>query len=548
MVSTTDALGNTTRYGYSAPGHVERRIDANGSVTTFDYDAAGQLVRKAFSDGTDVRFIYDAAGNLVTAGGPHVWYSFTYDELNRMTSMTDSRFGKTIRYSYNRLGQRTEMTDPDGGVTRYEYDANGRLTSITSPSGASVRFGYDALGRVTAVNSSTLKYDAAGRVFEIGHPFGTLSYWYDASGNRTGIVDRAGWHAYQYDELDRITGAQHAAAPAEAYSYDAAGNRTGSATDPAYRCDAAARLVAAEGATFTYDKNGNLTSKTTASGTTTYTWDTDNRLVRVDLPGGGVVTYRYDPFGRRIEKNSNGTVTAYLYDGNDIILEMDGAGQTMARYTHGPGLDLPVVLEREGQTWFYHADALGSVVALTDSSGNVVRSYAYDPWGRPTRTEETGPANPFLFVGREYDTETGLYYLRARYYDPGVGRFISADPLNLPGMLAIGQSRSREAVLLPQAAAWALRGARLGVIPALRAAAQRAPQSLNPYAYAANNPLLRKDRSGLWVDDEGYVTEEGSAQGVPRYDDPGFNPGGLKPEYGGGQCEVGPWQEPLYIQ
>jgi RHS repeat-associated protein len=357
--------------------------------------------------------------------------------------------------------------------------------------------GYDALGRATAVNSSTLKYDGLGRVVEVAHPSGTLAYAYDAGGNRTTITDDEGKHTYRYDDLNRLTGAQHEAAAAETYSYDAAGNRTGSAADAGYRYDAAGRLAAAEGATLEYDKNGNLARKTTAGGTTRYTWNAENQLARVDLPDGGTAVYKYDAFGRRIEKSVKGVVTTYLYDGNNILLEMDGTGRVTARYTHGRAIDQPLLMEREGRTYFYHADALGSVVALAGAGGNAERRYAYDTWGNPTRAEEAGPANPFLFAGREYDAETGLYYMRARYYDPGTGRFLSPDPLDLAGLLVMGQSPGHEEALLPRAAAWALRGAKPGLMRALRETWQRAPQRLNAYAYAANNPLLLTDPSGL---------------------------------------------------
>jgi RHS repeat-associated protein len=508
LIATTDALANKTQYSYDARSSLARKIDANGTTTVYEYDAAGQLRKKAFSDGTDVQFTYDPAGNLTAARNQNVTLTFTYDESNRVTSVTDSRFQKTIRYLYDRSGRQTALMDSEGGATTYSYDARGQRTTVTAPSGASVGFSYDALGRLKAINylnqtAATLRYDAAGRLLEVAHTGGSaasyprFSYAYDNAGNRTTITDAAGTHAYRYDELDRLTSAQHAAKAAEAYSYDAAGNRLSSATDPAYRYDAGARLISAEGATFTYDRNGNLAGRTTASGVTNYTWDAENQLVRVDLPDGGVVAYKYDPFGRRIEKNVNGTITAYLYDGNAILLELDAAGRMTARYTHGPTIDWPLVMERAGQTWFYHGDALGSVAALTDSSGNLRRTYAYDSWGRSQSAGDSQPPNPFLFAGRQYDAETGLYYMRARYYDPVVGRFMSQDPLDLPGLLVIGQSPQHEQALLPRAAAWALRGRNLGLIPGLPGAAQRAPQRLNAYAYAVNNPLLATDPSGL---------------------------------------------------
>ncbi|MDP2999874.1 MAG: RHS repeat-associated core domain-containing protein, partial [Bryobacterales bacterium] len=502
LTAATDPLGNTTRYQYDSRGDIARKTDANGNATVFEYDAAGQLTRKVFADGTDVRFSYDASGNLLTAANRHVALQYTYDELDRVVRVADSRFGKSIEYGYNRVGLRTSMTDSDGGVTRYSYDANRRLVSLTAPSGHELGFDYDARGNPIAIRypgeqTATLRYDAAGRVGEVKNAGGTFAYSYDKAGNPVEISGAADSHVFQYDELDRLTAARHDASPAERYTYDAAGNRKSSATDPAYRYDAAGRLQAAENATFAYDKNGNLVRRTAPNGTTTYTWNAENQLVRVELPGGGAVTYKYDPFGRRIEKNVNGRVTAWLYDRDNILAEMDESGLVRARYTHGAGIDQPLALDRDGQAWFLQADAGGNVVALSDASGNLVRSFAYDSWGRLLSAEESGPASPFRFAGREYDPESGLYYMRARYYDPAVGRFIAADPLDLPGMLVSGQSKSNERALLPQAAAEVLRRAGQGPISWLRAQAQRVPERLNAYAYAGNNPLRWRDPSGL---------------------------------------------------
>jgi len=183
--------------------------------------------------------------------------------------------------------------------------------------------------------------------------------------------------------------------------------------------------------TYTYDENGNLTSKTSkANGeVTTYTYDTENQLLRVDRPGI-VAEYRYDALGRRIEKVVNGVSTRYIYDNEDIAVEVDSAAVAQAFYLHGPGIDEPLAMGRFGAgggTSVFHADGLGSITTLTNTSGATVRSYTYDSFGR--LVAQTGTVtNPYTYTGRELDPESGLFYYRARYYDPTIGRFLQEDP------------------------------------------------------------------------------------------------------------------------
>jgi RHS repeat-associated protein len=147
------------------------------------------------------------------------------------------------------------------------------------------------------------------------------------------------------------------------------------------------------------------------------------------------VTFKYDPFGRRIQKaftvNSVTTTTNYLYDGPDVIEEMDASGNQVARYSMGIAIDEPLAMTRGGVTSFYEADGLGSITSLTNSSGTITDSYTYDSFGQMTFSGST--TNPFRYTGREWDSETGLYYYRARYYNPQAGRFISEDPLKFGG-------------------------------------------------------------------------------------------------------------------
>ena len=129
---------------------------------------------------------------------------------------------------------------------------------------------------------------------------------------------------------------------------------------------------------------------------------------------------------------ANGQTKRCIYDGEDILLEYDGSNALQARYTHGPGIDEPIAVTKAGSTFFYHQDGLGSVTDLTDSTGVTTKSYAYDAYGNIV--DQTGTVDqPYTYTGREFDSETGLYYYRARYYDSMTGRFLQNDPTRFLG-------------------------------------------------------------------------------------------------------------------
>ena len=236
-------------------------------------------------------------------------------------------------------------------------------------------------------------YDPASQVTQMLHQLTATStqinqaaYAYNPVGNRTSLMDRRGSQGFGYDTLDRLTSASHPLlATPQAFAYDPVGNRTtaGSVVNAGNQLTADATFA------YQYDDNGNLTRKTLlATGNfTQYTYDAENRLTKVEEFVAGnptavaISTYRYDGLGRRIEKVANGQTKCYIYDGEDILLEYDGANVLQARYTHGPGIDEPIAITRGGQTYFYHADGLGSVTDLTDSAGATAKSYSYDAYG-----------------------------------------------------------------------------------------------------------------------------------------------------------------------
>ena len=244
----------------------------------------------------------------------------------------------------------------------------------------------------------------------------------------------------------------HNSAVSETYTYDAVGNRLTSLTVPSLSYNSSNELVSTSKSSYAYDYNGNLTSKTNTTGTTGFTWDYENRLTSVTLPGsGGTVTFKYDPFGRRIQKSGPAGTTNYLYDGANAVTDVNASGAVVASYTQGSGIDEPLSSITAVGTAFFEADGLGSITSLSGASG-VTDTYTYKPFGITAATGSN--PNRFRFTGRESDQETGLYYYRARYYDPNTGRFVSDDPIGFSG-------------------------------------------SINFYSYVSNNPVFFSDPTGL---------------------------------------------------
>jgi len=291
-------------------------------------------------------------------------------------------------------------------------------------------------------------YDTQGRLNTLTHTLGAnpsfvdFGYTYNPVGNIQSIIDNvtsAQTRTFTYDAVQRLTTGGTTGTP-ETYDYDLTGNRTTSFLSTLHTHDDANRVLEDDDFTYTYDNNGNLATKTdkTTSDVTTYTWDAQDQLIQIDFPDSTTATYKYDGLGRRIEKNVNGTITRYVYDGEDIALEYDGTNTFVSRYSHGDQIDQPLALQRAGVGFFYyHADHQGSITHLTDSSGLVVNSYFYDSYGNTLILSET-LSQPYTYTGREYDQESGLYYYRARYYDPQAGRFLSEDPIGFLSGDAIG--------------------------------------------------------------------------------------------------------------
>jgi RHS repeat-associated protein len=486
LLKETDPLDSVTSYRYDAKGNLIGKTDANGASIDYRYDELGRLLIKSYPDGTQETFSYDAKGNIARAANKNIAYTYTYDANNRMVSVSDSN-NRTLRYDYDLSGNKTALTMPDGQSVAYHYDAANRLAGIVGLDGT-FGFNYDTLGRRTKLAYphgavASYSYDIASRLTKLehktakGHLIDSFSYSHDKVGNRRTKTEPQGTTAYNYDTIYRLLGAspqkRGRQSDRESYGYDPVGNRLiGPDARQTYQYNAGNQLVeeSAEqcrapkgGMRNSYDKNGNLVMKEERNGsghsqtTTHYSYDYENRLIKVEIEKGHktqVVTFSYDPFGRRLSKtveredlneNRKGhghegcdderqapRTTHYLYDNEDIVMEYDGYGETLARYLHGPGIDEPLATVRKGKVYYYHADGLGSITALTGKHGNVVRKYDYDSFGNMAQ-EQRDFGQPYAYTGREWDKETGLYYYRARYYDPMDGRFIQKDPIGFDG-------------------------------------------------------------------------------------------------------------------
>jgi RHS repeat-associated protein len=295
---------------------------------------------------------------------------------------------------------------------------------MSRPNGIDTNYSYDSLSRLLSVlhQSGTSTIDGA-------------SYTLDSAGNRTAKTDdyASVTSNYTYDALYELTQVTQSSTTTESYSYDPVGNRTASLGVSSYTTNSSNEMTANSNASYTYDSNGNTLTKTVGTDTTSYAWDYENRLTSVTLPGsGGTVSFKYDPFGRRIEKILPSATRLFVYDGASLVEATDGSGSEVASYTQGPNIDEHLGMSRGTSVSYYEQDGLGSVTSLTSSSGSLAQTYTYDSFGNQTASSGS-LTNFFRYAGREFDTETGLYYNRARYFNPATGRFLSPDPIGFAG-------------------------------------------------------------------------------------------------------------------
>ena len=489
LASLTDPAGHTERYGYDNGGNLTSVTDNKGATFALSYNNLSKVVSVAAPDAS-ISFSYDAASRMTSASDSAESLYFSYDAAGEVTAVgpldsnliimpiayasasgsgatsSSVRLARGMGYTYDANGNVLRKTLGNSYNWLYSYDSMNRPVLLTAQDGTLFSFTYDAAGRRTHMDMGTAigadyGYDAANHLASITYKrkadnaiIASAAYTYDAAGNRTAMTDDFGAHSYGYDAASKLTSAIYPSSGplsglSETFSYDAVGNRTQDASVSGYAYGANNQLTGNSAYSYSYDANGNMTGRTRLAdnASATFTYDSRNRMTSAAVENGEVFTFTYDVMGRRLSKTvvHNGNTLSsdyYIYDGADIIAVTDANRTVKTVYTHGLGIDEHLMMKKDTTDYFMLTDGLGSVIALTDQSGNIIERTQYQSYGTPVfENAVTGSTsawsttgNIYSYTGREWTAGLNLFYYRARYYDPNTGRFIQQDPAFLSNL------------------------------------------------------------------------------------------------------------------
>ncbi|WP_066456821.1 RHS repeat-associated core domain-containing protein [Anaerotruncus rubiinfantis] len=453
LTSKTDRNGNVTVYTYDAAGRLltetvtvnnvastithaytktgQKRSEQNGTLTiTYQYDAMGRMVQQTESDGTIKAYQYDENGNrtqffLVRGGVEELNQTYIYDQLNRLVEMGSDNV-TVVKYSYDANGNRTMMQYPQTNIyTGYRYNRANLVEEVDNYVGtentnntSDMVYSYTLDGNISDMqdldgSANVHRYDTMGRLFEDeDYRLGgyTKEYTFDRFGNRATMMV----YNEDYDDQYEIT-----------YTYDL-NNHLVSESKESFVAPVGVTVT-----TYTYDANGNQLTQTTVDGTETRSYNGFGQLVSVSstVPGSAPASYAYRPDGLRYSKTTGAGSSAvthkHLWDGQNIVAEMGATNTINTRYIRGLNL---VARKIDTNLQYYQFNYHGDVQHLLSSTGTVLINYRYDGFGNQLDAVATD-TNPFRYCGEYFDRETGTYYLRARNYDPFIGRFITEDPV-----------------------------------------------------------------------------------------------------------------------
>ena len=461
-------------YSHDNNGNLLSQTDAKNQTINFTYDALNRTTRKIYPVGSDTIYTYDetfstnSTGRLTTLTDSTGSTKYYYDELGRTvkTIKTVDSTSYTTETIYDALGRTKSVTYPDTKRVNYTYDTGGNLLTVTDDVGSgSTTYasytGYNALGQIEGVTygngvDTAYTYNPNNSLLSTidtdtstGTALIDRSYTFDNIGsilNITDNIDGTNTQTFTYDALDRLITANSGNYGSLTYAYDTIGNFTSKrGITYTYGTRPHAVTATSNGKTYTYDTNGNMTADTNR----TITYNYDNKPSSVTKAGQTALFY-YDGSGSRVKKLTGSSTTIY------IGKLYEDTGGNITRYIFAGGTR--IASKTPIDTYYYHQDHLGSSSVITNSSGVKVEEIRYYPFGE-TFSDSSPSVTKHKYTSQELDIETGLYYYNARYYDPELGRFISAD------------------TIVPD---------------------PTTPQSLNRYSYVKNNPLKYTDPSGHW--------------------------------------------------
>jgi RHS repeat-associated protein len=503
--------GEKRKYEYNALGSLSKTIFEDGSSNTLNYNAQNRLDRVTLASGSTLGYQYDTAGRLTsqtaTVGGTT---SFTYNGTGGFSTVSNA--SGTNTYSYDASGRVTNIVNPNGSSIGYHYDLVGRVDRITEKASATsadriTEYGYDILGNLTSVKDAanritTMTYDKVNRLIEKTLPNGvktiysyndldqvskietknssgtvlsSLTYERTGIGEPTKITREDGsFVTYGYDSALRLTkesyfGATGALQNEISYSYDASGKRL-TKNNEVYAYNSGYQLQSAGTDTFVYDADGRVKTINRNGQSINLTMDNYDHLTAANS-----TNYSYDGEGRRIKATSGTTERRFLQasKGDLDVTELltDSSGNVISDYVYGNG-SVPISrLDSSGNPIYYLTDAMGSVIGEVDGDGNVVSRFSYDAFGNvrsQSGLSSTTTGGDFRFQGQWLESDSGLYYFRARDYDAKTGLFLSRDAVD---------------------------------------PIQENPESANPYQFAYQNPNVYSDPSGMITINETNVAQ-----------------------------------------
>ena len=469
IISDQITSGNLITYQYDGDGNLSQRKNARGDVSSYEYDANGNVIKEVTKEGT-VTHEYDALNRKIkTISGSDV-IERTYDALGRVVEKIQN--GKSIKYVYDDRGHLVEMVYPDGKKVMYTYDVVGNLLTVTDWKNNVTAYEYNKNNQLTKTTHSngvieTRSYNVAGQLVllkseRVGVVLTHYTYEYDANGNITKETDvKSGKvNNFTFDKLGRMTNAN-----TNTYAYSNTGNITSykvtvngqlSSKTLSYNSDNSLNKIGSD--LTSVDKDGNMLTYKLNGKTYVATYDSQNKLVQY-----GTQHYRYDAEGNRVgvrDTNGLGVTTSdvsFVVDNDShrlsrILVESSDVGDVYYVYGHG------LISEHRGsEVNTYHFDYRGSTVSMTDASGSEIGTASYDEYGvKLNSTLQTR----FGYNG-QYGVEddgTGMYYMRTRYYNVDLKRFMNRD-------VVVGSVSSA--------------------------------QSLNRYAYVNGNPISYTDPFGM---------------------------------------------------